>query len=118
MRNGSGPGLDVYLVEDVILTLCSLRGSLGWLATDAAIDPARARAGIDRIERQLGQLEDRARSHCRTLARTPEPGDPVPAPYVTASGLTLQRVLDDALGTDAPKPDAGPVQFRTSRLGP
>jgi len=115
MRDGSDPGLDVYLVEDVILTLCSLRGSLGWLVTDAAADPARRQAGIDRIERQLGQLEDRARSHCRTLARHPEPADP--APYVTASGLTLQRVLDDALGTDAPATDDGPVLFRTSRRG-
>ena len=115
MRCGSNPEFDVFLVEDVILTLCSLRGSLGWLAEDGATDPARRRAGIDRIDRQLGQLEDRARSYCRAQDQT-LPQDEIPAAaYVEGSGLTLQRVLDDALGTDQPVTGDGPVLFRTSR---
>lgn len=46
-----------FLVEDVILTLGNLRGSLGWLGEAAAKD----RAWVERLDRQLGLLEDRAR---------------------------------------------------------
>lgn len=71
---------EAFLVEDVILTLANLRASLAWLgetaaadrggATDtggAADDAARRRAGLDRIDRQIGMLEDRARAVCDGL---------------------------------------------------
>lgn len=56
-----------FLVEDVILTLGNLRGSLGWMGPDTGLNPDTCRAGIDRIDRQIGQLEDRARDVCRLL---------------------------------------------------
>jgi hypothetical protein len=52
---------EVFLVEDVILTLGNLRGSLSWLGTSQSADPAIFRAGLDRLDRQIGMLEDRAR---------------------------------------------------------
>jgi hypothetical protein len=51
-----------FLVEDVILTLGNLRGSLGWLdSPEARADAAIYRAGLRRIDRQIELLEDRAR---------------------------------------------------------
>lgn len=69
-----------FLVEDVILTLGNLRGSLGWLgAGPADADPARHRAGLDRLARQIELLDDRARAVCRQIraARAaPDGGSP------------------------------------------
>jgi hypothetical protein len=58
---------EVFLVEDVILTLGNLRGSLSWLGTSQSADPAIFRAGLDRLDRQIGLLEDRARALKRQM---------------------------------------------------
>jgi hypothetical protein len=55
-----------FLIEDVILTLGNVRLSLTWLAADTDTREggggAWRRSGIDRLDRQLSQLEDRARA--------------------------------------------------------
>jgi hypothetical protein len=61
MHHDLGSEFEVFLVEDVILTLGNLRGSLSWLGTSQSADPAIFRAGLDRLDRQIGMLEDRAR---------------------------------------------------------
>lgn len=92
---------EAFLVEDVILTLANLRASLAWFGEDgdgaSAGDGAESgaagrmdgamwrRAGLARIDRQIGMLEDRARSVCRSLGRS-EPQDAAcdaPAPSAT-----------------------------------
>jgi len=54
---------DTFLVEDVILTLCNVRLSLTWLTSDAAAAGSEdlRRVGIQRLDRELAQIEDRAR---------------------------------------------------------
>lgn len=64
---------EYFLVEDVILTLGNLRGSLGWLAGDSEAD----RVFIDRIDRQLGLLQDRARRVAERLREAPPEPEPV-----------------------------------------
>ncbi len=60
-------GLELFLVEDMILTLGNLRGSLAWLGDDQRADPARHRAGLQRIGAQIDMLEARARDLCTGL---------------------------------------------------
>lgn len=67
MTDNTNAAFEAFLVEDVILTLGNLRGSLGWLGAG----PEQSRAGLDRLDRQLGLLEDRARAVCRHLRRAP-----------------------------------------------
>ncbi|MCB2117439.1 MAG: hypothetical protein KDE00_14385 [Rhodobacteraceae bacterium] len=81
---------ETFLVEDVILTLGTLRGALGWIADGG--EPGRA--GIERLERQLAWLEDRARALCSDLAAT----TPAPPPHTCfgplaggATGLPVFR---------------------------
>jgi hypothetical protein len=50
-----------FLVEDVILTLGTLRGALGWLDGGEDCPPAARAEGFARIARQIAALEDRAR---------------------------------------------------------
>ncbi len=92
--------LERFLVQDVILTLGNLRGSLAWVAgdQDSGLSPAY-RAGLERIERQIELLEDRARTLCGTPRpeRLPHPA-PSAAAYAEGSGLTLAAILRDALG--------------------
>ena len=62
-----GVDFEAFLIEDVILTLGNVRLSLTWLAADAgqaadARDGQWRQAGIERLDRQLSQLEDRARA--------------------------------------------------------
>lgn len=76
--------LESFLVEDVILTLGNLRGTLPWLGADSAID----RIWIDRLDRQLGLLEDRAHRMARLLrdeASAPEPANLFAAPAAGAA---------------------------------
>lgn len=67
MHRDLGSEFEVFLVEDVILTLGNLRGSLSWLGTSQSADPAIFRAGLDRLDRQIGLLEDRARALTRQM---------------------------------------------------
>jgi hypothetical protein len=67
MHHDLGSEFEVFLVEDVILTLGNLRGSLSWLGSYQSADPAIFRAGLDRLDRQIGMLEDRARALKRQM---------------------------------------------------
>ena len=49
-----------FLLEDVILTLGTVQGALGWLASGADCPPAARAEGFARIARQIAALEDRA----------------------------------------------------------
>ncbi len=118
---------ETFLVEDVILTLGNLRGSLEWLGAG----PEQSRAGLDRLERQLGHLEDRARAVCRELrgirldARAEAESDnlfatdPAPAGPQTATtspetdDISIETAILDALG-DSEGYDDSPV-FRSRR---
>lgn len=70
MTDSAQAAFESFLVEDVILTLGNLRGSLGWLGDR----PEQSRVGLDRLDRQLGLLEDRARAVCRQLRAAPGDG--------------------------------------------
>ncbi len=87
--NDSGlAAFESFLVEDVILTLGNLRGSLDWLGGGAATD----RACLDRLGRQLAFLEDRAHRMARMLrdaAAMPEPANLFAAP-----GTAQRRTAD------------------------
>ena len=103
---GSGPAaFESFLVEDMILTLGNLRGSLGWLGAEAAAD----RACLDRLDRQLGLLEDRARRMARRL-REPAPPEP-------ANLFAMSEPAPDG-GTDGPargRSGGGAAVFRSRR---
>lgn len=106
-------------MEDVILTLGNVRGSLGWLAADAAT-PDRHRAGLHRIEHQLKLLDQRARDLCRNLPNQyPPPADAPPAVSAGSSAITLERLLRDALGAgqggEELEAKSGMAMFRTAR---
>lgn len=131
---------EAFLVEDVILTLANLRASLAWLGETAAADQggaddaSRRRAGLDRIDRQIGMLEDRARAVCDGLRQgCDEAGAAAVAPAgqddvavwlqdcaedrageqaspgaVPGTGtLTIAEAIRDALGEDASGADGG-----------
>ena len=61
-----------FLVEDVILTLGNPRGSMAWVVQSETTDANnRQRAWMERIDRQIESLEERARhliAHMRTSA--------------------------------------------------
>jgi hypothetical protein len=72
---GDGPDkFEVFLVEDVILTLGNLRSGLAWLAVpEANVPAAQVRAGVARLDAQLALLEERARRvHARLAQGRPE----------------------------------------------
>lgn len=73
MTHGS---FESFLLEDVILTLGTLRGSLGWIAEGGE----EGRAGLARLERQLAMLEDRARALCSGPHPSAAAGIAQPAP--------------------------------------
>jgi hypothetical protein len=61
MQHALRSEFEVFLVEDVILTLGNLRGSLGWLSeADTLRSQSQRQAGLARIERQIDLLERRA----------------------------------------------------------
>ena len=118
MRDDCLAGYETFLVEDVILTLGNLRGSLSWLGqANAAGDPGMHRAGLARLERQIELLEDRARAVCKIIRPTPSTDleGSSTAAYVPA--VSLERLLHDALGTEpTPLHDAAGVpEFRSRR---
>ena len=71
MRPAGAPDYATFLVEDVILSLGNLRGSLDWLAAEPAAE--RRAAAPERIERQMDQIEDRARELIRRQAEAAVP---------------------------------------------
>lgn len=119
MRENEVPALTAFLIEDVILALGNLRGSLGWLAAEAP-DAGQMHGGLQRIGRQLDLIEDRARTIWRGLADSFGSDPPAPgAAPPEGAGPTLAQVLQDALGTDrdagAPGGFRDPAMFRTRR---
>ena len=127
MTENAQTAFESFLVEDVILTLGNLRGSLGWLGDR----PEQSRAGLDRLDRQLGLLEDRARAVCRDL-RSARPieraaaepdnlfaADPAPAALQGATAhpetdhISIETAILDAIG-DGEGYDESPV-FRSRR---
>lgn len=106
MRDALLPDFETFLVQDVILTLGNLRGSLAWLADGGAeVDAAIYRAGLERLDRQIEQLQDRARAMCASVTANPAvKALPVPTPaaaYIVGSGMSLECLLRDALGEEA-----------------
>lgn len=67
-----------FLVEDVILTLSTVRGALGWLGSGEDCPPAARAEGFARISRQIAALEDRARDLWRHLDHSPDPSHALP----------------------------------------
>lgn len=118
MRDDCLPGFETFLVEDVILTLGNLRGSLSWLGqADAGTDPGLHRAGLARLERQIDLLEDRARAVCKIIRSMPPTDLEGLSTAAYAPAISLERLLHDALGTE-PAPlrnAAGVPEFRSRR---
>jgi hypothetical protein len=120
----NGPGsLEAFLIEDMVLTLANLRGSLGWLGGEAlACDPAGRRAGLQRLERQLDMLEARARDCLTDLQqRPPAPPD---APHRRMAGLVadddaataaMQNIFADVFVGGGDHGDAAAAVFRSRR---
>ncbi|OYX40977.1 MAG: hypothetical protein B7Z02_17260 [Rhodobacterales bacterium 32-67-9] len=103
--------LEAFLVEDVILTLGNLRGSLGWLGAG----PEQSRAGLDRLDRQLGLLEDRARAVCRHLRRAPA-GEPPGTGCDNLFALGPRPAGGQATEDWWCEPDAGDISIETAIL--
>ena len=85
MSYDNGVDFEGFLIEDVILTLGNVRLTLSWLATDGQGSPGQSdgawrQAGVDRLDRQLSQLEDRARALRDAHRLRRAPGDVVGAP--------------------------------------
>ena len=83
MTESARKALESFLVEDVILTLGTLRGALEWLGQE----PRQSRIGIERIDHQLGLLEDRARAVCAQLRDEAKSGGKAPVPDQEAENL-------------------------------
>ncbi|WP_284162699.1 hypothetical protein [Frigidibacter sp. SD6-1] len=91
-----------FLVEDVILTLGNLRGWIAWLSDpETHLDRDMLSAFLDRLDHQLELLQDRARAVCT-------------GPQAPGSGVTLDSLLRDALGTETQE---GAPAFRSRRAG-
>ncbi|MGB7269722.1 MAG: hypothetical protein WBC90_09395 [Albidovulum sp.] len=91
MRHEHFPALATFLVEDVILTLGNMRGSLAWLGqADTKATPDLQRAGLARLDRQIATLEERAWAVCQEMrdaqvsvmgiANAADVAPPVPGP--------------------------------------
>lgn len=63
MQPAGAPDYAIFLIEDVLLALANLRGSLDWLAAEPAAE--RRVAAMGRIERQIDLIEDRGREFLR-----------------------------------------------------
>ncbi|MCU9849608.1 hypothetical protein OEZ60_16535 [Defluviimonas sp. WL0024] len=128
--------LETLLVEDVILTLGNLRGSLTWLMADETGARSPRGIGIDRLDRQLALVEDRARSVCRLLRsgrmaseytggpgdagetrrQPPETDDPFPrCAAAPEPGVTLETAILDALLHDRDAACLTMPRFRSQR---
>lgn len=80
MTRNVNEAFEAFLVEDVILTLSTLRGALGWICDGEDCPPAARAEGFARIASQISSLEDRARDLWKELDRSRcQPPDPAPA---------------------------------------
>lgn len=109
MTRQANDSLEFFLVEDVILTLGTVRGALGWLGGNEDCPPAARAEGLARIARQLSALEDRARDLWRDLR---EAAPPVPEPSI----FTPDNVFD--LGAIPPAAAVPRAIFRSRRPAP
>lgn len=110
-----------FLVEDMILTLGNLRGSLRWLGRGSE----QERLAVERLDHQLGLLEDRARSMCRTLRdAAPSDGGNLFAPQFDAARVAdddggsrgdIAIAILDALAGDADGTEQAAPLFRSRR---
>lgn len=96
--------LEFFLVQDVILTLGTVRGALGWLGGDDAVPQSARVEGFERVSRQIEALEDRARRLWDDLRQSP------------TAGAAPRRVEDNIFRLDEGDQPA-PVQlvFRSRR---
>lgn len=114
-QDSARAAFESFLVEDVILTLGNLRGSLLWLGEGAAAE----RSCIDRLDRQLALLVDRAHRMARQLrseVAAPEPANVFAMP-ATSAGIPAPRAIDATMPDHTPDRDEeaqGPV-FRSRR---
>jgi hypothetical protein len=125
MTQNAGTAFEVFLVEDVILTLGNLRNSLAWLAAAEGTSPEERKSGIDRLNRQLDLVEARARELCSNMRRDSCNADNLfgflsdmdrnrfDEKLSSDDHLPIGQVLRDALGDEAAL-DAAFV-FRSSR---
>ena len=88
-----------HLVEDVILTLGNIRAALGWIR-DEGVGAAIRDNALDRIERDIGALEDRAAALRDSAAPAPFLlEDPLPPPAKPGRARRGQRAALRARGT-------------------
>ncbi|MCA0274092.1 MAG: hypothetical protein LCH69_18795 [Proteobacteria bacterium] len=71
MAGNAREALEFFLVQDVILTLGTVRGALGWLGGDDAVPQSARVEGFQRVSRQIEALEDRARQLWDDLRQSP-----------------------------------------------
>lgn len=101
---------EAFLVEDVILTLANLRASLGWFREVAGDrdsgpqDDARRRAGLERIERQIAMLDDRARALCRRIQRADDDSGRADATEPSAAAAATAPDRDAVVAVAAAAP--------------
>lgn len=90
-RVSARAAFESFLVEDVILTLGNLRGSLAWVMKDSAAE----RACFDRLDRQIALLQDRARQMARWLCEEVSPPEPTNLFAVRESDMRRESAVPD-----------------------
>ena len=111
--------METFLVEDVILTLGNLRGSLSWFVrSEIPGDQNRYRLWLERIDRQIESLEDRARGVFEQMrAETPAPSPPAARRIAPDTRVRPPLKAEDrAPGPLIPRSSGLPV-FRSQRHG-
>ena len=103
MKPDHNAEFDLFLVEDVILTLGNIRGTLGWLA-EGGVDAAMQRAGIERLDRQIAQLEQRAQAVRRRFGHDGSPALPAVSP---AGAEETDQFIDSIFAAGPEVPDDG-----------
>ncbi|WP_461308304.1 hypothetical protein, partial [Albidovulum sp.] len=100
-----GSDLEIFLIEDVILTLGNLRAALAWLIDAELLTTGERAAWINRLEFQIDSLHDRARAlQRRGAGMDPLPENifavdlDAPAPPRLAIAAARRRAAADAAG--------------------
>ncbi|MCB2093767.1 MAG: hypothetical protein H6901_12175 [Rhodobacteraceae bacterium] len=113
MADAGQSALEAFLVEDVILTLANLRGSLSWFVqSELPGDPNRSGIWLERIDRQIESLEERARMVLGQLC-TETGGAAQP---MAGAGQFAHARADQAPRTARPQVASNPPVFRTQRI--